>query len=465
MRGTALQSGAGATIAVCTLSGRINADLSLPKLAGTVYAISGRVDVGTDVGADGAASDGRSATLTIAPGVIFYGASTADWLVVNRGSRVEAVGSASEPIIFTAVGNVRGERTAEIDSHWRGITILGRAPINNCIASTAIGGTAGCEASVRDADVRFGGAIEGDNSGTIRFVQIRYTNPYYPPVGPRVGAGLRLAGVGYATTVDHVQIHDGANDGLLLYGGRVSIKYLAVTGNRGGGIAAFDGYRGSIQYLVHRQADFNSSFAINVLNKSGGTDFDALPRTYLRISNATMVHASNSVNNAILVSDGVDFALLNSVLDTNENILGIWGLPTVRAPDDALEDLGPPVFRSALLDSNGITFDRQSDVGFAQQAAIFGSGTNNNNATFTTTLLASLANGPNETAVPSFDPTPFNADPYASTPASTPNRMTAVAYVGAIRDASDTAFIGWTCRTSYADFGSNSRECGVAPLL
>lgn len=468
VRGTALQSGSDATIAVCTLSGRVNADLTLPKLAGTVYAISGRVDVGTDVGADGAAPSGRSATLTIAPGVVLYGTNTADWLVVNRGSRIEAVGSASAPIIFTSARNVRGEADTGLD-RWRGMTILGRAPINNCITVAAIGGTVECEATIAGADARFGGAIEEDNSGSLRFVQILYTAVNAP--ASEVD-GLLLAGVGYATTVDHVQIHGGLRGGLSLHGGRVSVKYVAVSANGGHGLAAQDGYRGSVQYFVHRQFGTTGEQAIHAINNRNQRSADAIPRTYLRVSNATMVHSSTSVNNAIWIRDGVDFAMFNSVLNTRENIMGIWGLQTVRLADAVLMDLGLPVFRSVLLDSERYSFDAQSDIGpsFGQpvidsQAAIFGSGTNNNNANFTTSLLASLANGPNETAVPSFDPTSFNADPYASTPVSAPNRMTAVAYVGAIRDASDTAFTGWTCRTSYADFGSTSRECAVAPSL
>ena len=54
------------------------------------------------------------------------------------------------------------------------------------------------------------------------------------------------------------------------------------------------------------------------------------------------------------------------------------------------------------------------------------------------TLTSVFINGANETAVAATDPTPFNADPFATVNAAAPNRLTAVTYIGAVRDAADT---------------------------
>src|SRR3546814_4593587 len=51
----------------CEISGRLNANFQVANLPGTIYSLAGRVDVGTDIGGDGAAAGGQAATLTIDP--------------------------------------------------------------------------------------------------------------------------------------------------------------------------------------------------------------------------------------------------------------------------------------------------------------------------------------------------------------------------------------------------------------
>src|SRR3546814_4883413 len=59
-------------------------------------------------------SGGQPVTLTIQPGVVFMASSGNDYLVVNRGSRLQAVGTAQEPIIFRSE-----EHTSELQSLMR----------------------------------------------------------------------------------------------------------------------------------------------------------------------------------------------------------------------------------------------------------------------------------------------------------------------------------------------------------
>ena len=42
--------------------------------------------------------------------------------------------------------------------------------------------------------------------------------------------GISLVGVGSGTTMEYIQIHDNADDGIEYYGGTVDTKYLVVTG-------------------------------------------------------------------------------------------------------------------------------------------------------------------------------------------------------------------------------------------
>ena len=59
------------------------------------------------------------------------------------------------------------------------------------------------------------------------------------------------------------------------------------------------------------------------------------------------------------------------------------------------------------------------------------------------------------------DPTPFNADAFATVNAAAPNRLSAVTYIGAVQNAADVWFQGWSCNSGYANFGTT----GAAAVL
>ncbi|HLL31556.1 MAG TPA: hypothetical protein VK403_11215, partial [Allosphingosinicella sp.] len=59
--------------------------------------------------------------------------------------------------------------------------------------------------------------------------------------------------------------------------------------------------------------------------------------------------------------------------------------------------------------------------------------------------------------------TPFNNDPFATANAAAPNRLEAVNYICAVRNASDTWYAGWTCNAGYVSFGSSSGNCTAIP--
>ena len=66
-------------------------------------------------------------------------------------------------------------------------------------------------------------------------------------------------------------------------------------------------------------------------------------------------------------------------------------------------------------------------------------------------LTSLFINGATETVF-----TPFNA--------KTLNAFfDTTVYVGAVRDANDTWYQGWTCNSSTANFGTTSRACSAIP--
>src|SRR5215831_9207899 len=103
-------------------------------------------------------------TLTIQPGVIVRGddATPNSSLVAVRGAKLNAVGTACNPIIFTsnkAVG-------ARAKGDWGGVILLGQG-ITNTGTNQQIEGTA-----VGDSRNFFGGTNPNDNSGTLKYIRI-----------------------------------------------------------------------------------------------------------------------------------------------------------------------------------------------------------------------------------------------------------------------------------------------------
>jgi len=443
----------------CALPSRFTQDTTLLKVPGVAYSIAGPVNVGTDVGGNGSATGGQAVTLTVQAGVVFYASSGNDYLVVNRGSRLNAVGTASSPIIFTAKANLEGTVTDSSQGLWGGIILLGRAPISDCNTAVA-GGSVDCQNVVEGTTSSFyGGATATDNSGTLQYIQIRYSGFAIAP-GNEL-QGLTLGGVGSNTTIDHIQIHNSSDDGIEIFGGRPNLKHVVVSGADDDNLDTDIGYRGTVQFLIGVQKPTGDGDSMIEADSNGNEN--ATPRQYTRVSNATFVQTrAGSGGNAILIRGGADYALLNSVVVSPAACLDIdeTGGSTTQAA--TADDVGPPVFRSVVL-ACPTPFRDDSNVALATMQSIFGSGTNNNNSAFTSSLASVFINGANETAVTATDPTTFNADSIGGANSSAPNRLTAVSYIGAVQNASDTWYAGWTCNAGYVSFSASGPSCTTVP--
>jgi hypothetical protein len=108
------------------------------------------------------------------------------------------------------------------------------------------------------------------------------------------------------------------------------------------------------------------------------------------------------------------------------------------------------VARSVVLQCNATKYVGTGTISAAQVAAAFDTGTNNNNDAFTTSFSSLFINGANETAVVATNPATFSAFP-----TSVQAFFTATNYIGAVKDASDTWYAGWTCNSSTATLGTS----------
>lgn len=445
-------SGPTGTYRVCSLPARINRSSTLPKIAGVLYQLPGRVDVGTD---QGPSSTNTDVTLTIEPGVIVYGGTGVSWLAVNRGNRISAVGTATQPIIFTSRDNVLGLNNDNSSGQWGGVVLMGRAPITDCAAPAAAPGTTACERQTEGAvdPALYGGANSADNSGRMSFVQIRYSG-FVLSANSELQA-LTTSGIGSGTQLDHIQSFNSSDDAAEFFGGVVNMKYFVAVGAEDDNLDTDTGVKANFQYVIAVQRSDGSGDSMIEADSDNSVDGDN-PRQNTKVANATFIQrrAANSAGASILIRGGADYSIVNSVLSSPENpCLRISRTQTASATvNAAIDEAGAPFFRSFVMAGcTASPFVGSNGVSAADVSTIFGSGSNGNNSAFTLSLTNLFVNGANETAVAAFDP---------KTIASFFDTTT---YVGAVKDANDTWYQNWTCNSVTANFGGSGGMCTSLP--
>jgi hypothetical protein len=248
---------------VCQLPNTITSDLTLVR--GNLYTFAGSVFIGNDAGPDADNPTAPAVTLTVDPGVTVYGAAGEDAIIVNRGSRLVAQGAQAAPIIFTSLSDLDGTVAATAKGEWGGLVINGRALINDCNVSTATPGTIDCEKTGEGGSGLFGGNRDTDDSGVLSFVQVKFAGFRFN--GEDELNGIAFQGVGSGTQVDHIQVHNGNDDGVEFFGGAVNAKYVVVTGADDDSIDWTDGWRGSVQYALVIQDNVSADRGIEGDNR------------------------------------------------------------------------------------------------------------------------------------------------------------------------------------------------------
>ncbi len=215
------------------------------------------------------------ADLTIQPGVTIYGEELSiGLLAVQRGGKIHAVGTPTQPIVFTSQKVKLGLTPARGD--WGGVIINGYAPIN----------VPGGEAAGEGNTGTYGGTNPSDNSGEIQYVRVEYAGHLFTPTNEL--NGIAFQGVGNGTTVDHVQVHMNADDCIEMFGGTVNMKYMLGTWCEDDTFDWTEGWSGQAQFVATKQrADGMTDRSIEADNNEFG--HDNTPRSHPVIYNVTLV--------------------------------------------------------------------------------------------------------------------------------------------------------------------------------
>ena len=241
----------GGTDEVCTInkSGFIETDETWESEC--IYVLNNKVVVPDGV------------TLTIEPGTIIKGTSgtgsLASALVVARGGKVLANGSASQPIVFTStadnitVGESNGTNLDQNDRGlWGGLIVLGYAPSSFAgdVDALQIEGI-----PAEDSWGLYGGNDPNDNSGILKYISIRHG-------GALIGEGneingLTLGGVGAGTEIDNIEVVGNVDDGIEFFGGTVDASNLLVWAQGDDAIDIDQAYSGTVDNVVVHLGDIS----------------------------------------------------------------------------------------------------------------------------------------------------------------------------------------------------------------
>jgi hypothetical protein len=256
--------------------GRVFTQVTVPGIDRPVQVVSGHITGDVTWTNDrywvlrGAVFVQEGATLNIQAGTTVVGeAGSVGTLIVVRGGRLNAIGTAEQPIVFTS-DQAPGQRAR---GDWGGIILNGRAPVN------LDGGEGEGEA---DTGI-YGGTDPDDNSGSLSYVRVEFAGTEFSPDNEL--NGIAFQAVGRGGTYDHIQVHMNKDDGLEWFGGTADVKYALVTN---AGDDSFDwtfGWQGRAQFIAVSQRGDDADAGIEADNNEFNNEL--LPRAAPTIYNAT----------------------------------------------------------------------------------------------------------------------------------------------------------------------------------
>lgn len=215
------------------------------------------------------------AELTIEPGTVIKGdKQTKASLIVERGGKLIAKGSATAPIVFTSA-QPKGSRKP---GDWGGLILCGKAQ-NNQTEMQIEGGPR----------TKHGGNDNADNSGVLSYVRIEFCG--FPFEKDKEINGLTLGSVGSGTQIDHVQVSYSNDDSFEWFGGAVNCKYLVAYRGWDDDFDTDNGFSGNVQFgLVVRDSRLADTSQSNGFESDNCADGSMVsPYTTATFSNITFV--------------------------------------------------------------------------------------------------------------------------------------------------------------------------------
>ena len=337
----------------------------------------------------------EGATLTIEPGVTVVAKNDdiVDYILIEQGARIDAQGTADDPIILTAENKTAGS--------WGGLHICGRAPIN----------VPGVDAKSEVGDASYGGDDEADNSGILRYVRVEYGG--YAFSEEKEANGFTFYGVGNGTQVEYLQAYEGSDDGFEWFGGTVNVKHLVSTNNTDDSFDWTEGWCGKGQFMVAQQISSECDCLIEADNND--QDYAAAPVSNPLLSNLTLIgNGSEDNKRGIRLRAGTNARIYNAAVMGKPSPLTTETAETETSLADGTSVLSHVLLSGAMSSAEGIY----------TQEMFLEDGTNHENYSFGFSgIVGTIDGGEDVSSIDSF--------------------FTSVDYIGAV-SSDDNWTEGWT---------------------
>ena len=372
-----------------TLEGTIAANTTLD--ASKVYLLKGFVYVPDGV------------TLTIPAGTVIRGdQGSKGSLLITRGAKLIAEGTASKPIVFTSNKAV-GDRNP---GDWGGLLILGKAKNN------LPGGEGVIEGGFTAPLGNHGGSNDEDNSGVLKYVRVEFPGIAFTPNNEI--NGITFGSVGKGTTVDYVQVSYSGDDSFEWFGGNVNAKHLVSIDNIDDVFDFDNGYTGKLQYLVAQRdpslAD-QAGQSNGIESDNSDKAFTTEPRTRPVISNLTLIGpgaikknggtADEKHENANLWRKGSKMVLANSVFINFRYGLAVRDIETGNALTDGSSLIKNNIYNS-VEPGKELAVDKGTTLSFANVDLLKTYLTSKGNVMIDKTAADALLNAPYSLTAPNF---------------------------------------------------------------
>jgi hypothetical protein len=185
------------------------------------------------------------ATLTIPAGTILFGEkSTEGTLVISRGGKIDAQGTADNPVVMTSNAPLGFRNRGD----WGGLVVLGLAYNSNGDNALVEGLAGAAETDNGLYGPKGAAAIDNDNSGTLKYVRIEFAGIDLSQDNEL--NSLTMGSVGSGTTIDHILVSYANDDAYEWFGGSVNQKYLIAYSTLDDDFDTDRGYNGKTQFAV-----------------------------------------------------------------------------------------------------------------------------------------------------------------------------------------------------------------------
>lgn len=419
----------------------------------------------------------NGATLTIEPGTKIMGDQNTlgSSLFILRGAKINAVGTAANPIVFTS-SRAAGQRQP---GDWGGLILVGNAKINRS-------GTVSVEGTATDGDeivsgknyrVNYsGGTADDDNSGVLSYVRVEFAG--YAPIQDQELNAFTFAAVGSGTRISYLQALAGLDDSYEFFGGGLTGDHLVSYESGDDHFDMSEGFRGKLQYLIAMQSTQltprTGSGSLSTdpegiendgCNGSGcDLGFDSTPYTIPVIANFTLVGTGDAATSG--ASGGIGMMLRRGTGGYYVNgVVARYPRAGVSLRDQATyanRAGGTPVtdlntadlaVKNVYFTENAVVFQGPNGTNVQNSLDLAGNSLVDGTATTASLFTAFPATVTETTTASDFDWTPASAAPITAgglttftgklaTAAAT--TVTGTAYLGAADPSGAKWWQGWT---------------------